>query len=162
MREERSGGPAAILIVLLLLGLEAALFAAWYARTREERSAPVPAEAAIVDLGAPFQRALPGPGGTAEVFSVRVALELDLKGRRDPDRLRAEVERRISVLRSVIHLEVIGRKRPDELRRGAVLDTLALEIRERLNRELGDQLGERGLVGRVRFPDVGPESYGGR
>lgn len=161
MREERRTGPAAVLIVVLLLGLEAALFAWWYAKGRETPApaAPVTAE---IDLGPPFQRALPTAGDAAEIFSVKLSLRLDLAGRRDPARVRAEVERRLASIRSVIHLEVIGRKRPEELRRAAVLDTLALEIREKVNRELESRLGERGLVDAVLFTEVAPGSYGGR
>ncbi len=139
----RRAGPGLLLLVALLLCLEAALVGSWW-RSRAE-DGPATAAVADVPLGGDFARRLESGGE----FRVRLVLRLDLEGRRDPGRLVAEVERRIPTLRAAVATEVLGRRRDEDLARATAPDSVGQDARRRINRELGDQLGERELVREV-------------
>lgn len=119
-------------LLALFVMVVAATFAILYWMSREraaaERRAPQPLE---VSLGAPLIRTLED-----RTFAVSVTLTMAI-ARADAERLHAEVERRRDALRAIVAREILGRKRGEELVAGErVKETLALEIRERLNREL--------------------------
>jgi len=119
-----SRGAVAILVALLVLAIGAF---AWMARQSAQRAREDPAARSVEVSLDRFERTL----ANGDRFAAVVVLRLDAS--RADDRARVVAMR--ESLRSIVNLEIVYRKPEADLRRGHV-ETLALEIRDRLNREL--------------------------
>ncbi len=123
-----SGAAAAVLVVVLLGAL--AFFVMLARESAAQRERDLTAAKVVVPLGEAFVRPL-----GAERFAMRVTLEVN-PARTDRDAVRRGIEARRESLRSMVNVEILGRRRDEELRGPAVVETLRLEIRDRVNREL--------------------------
>lgn len=105
-----------------------------------------------VDLGQ-FTRELSSEAGglVRDPFMLKVVVVLNPKVR-DRGALKALVERRRDLFRDIVWDHILNSKSDADLRKPAVLETLKVEIRQRLNQELGAKDGEE-LISRVIFPE---------
>ncbi len=149
-----SGRPApftarAISILVVLIAAAVGVFAVLVRESRAWAVRPQIESTSVVSLGDPFVFPVTGP----ERMRIRLAVEL-AHGR---ENLREAVESRRDRLRSIVNIEVLGRVRSEDLKRGdALIETIRLAVRERINRELQAQLGERDVIRGVDVIDVDP------
>lgn len=118
------------LVLAVLLALTAAAFGWMMVKSRQRAWKELSERPLVVSLGEPFVRPVDD-----DRFLARVSLKVDAT-RPEAQRVREELEARRPELRSIVLLEILGRRRDDEFRRPAVEQTLKLEIRDRVNREL--------------------------
>ena len=106
-----------------------------------------------VDLGQVTRELAPEPGSLVrDPFMLKVILVLNPKVR-DLGQLKSQVERRRNLFRDIVWSEIINPKSDSELRKPALLDTLKVEIRNRINQELGGAKEGTDLISRVIFPE---------
>ncbi|HLY09706.1 MAG TPA: flagellar basal body-associated FliL family protein [Planctomycetota bacterium] len=106
-----------------------------------------------VDLGQVNWDLAPEAGGLVrEPFMLRVVVVLNPKVR-DMAALRQQVERRRNLFRDIVWSEIVNSKSDAELRKPAVLEAMKMEIRQRLNVELGGPKDGQEMIDRVIFPD---------
>ena len=106
-----------------------------------------------VDLGQVTRELGTDTGGLVrEPFMVKVVVVLNPKGR-DLAALKSQVERRRNLFRDIVWSEIINPKSDADLRKPAMLETLKVEIRQRLNQELGGAKDGQDPISRVIFPE---------
>jgi flagellar basal body-associated protein FliL len=106
-----------------------------------------------VDLGQMTRELAPDAGGLLrDPFMLKVVLVLNPKAR-DLAALKAQVERRRNLFRDIVWSEIINPKSDADLRKPAILETLKVEIRQRINQELGGARDGQELISRVIFPE---------
>ena len=105
-----------------------------------------------VDLGQ-FTRELAPEAGTLvrEPFMLRVVLVLNPEAR-DLAVLKSQVERRRDLFRHIILREILKSKSDAEMRKPAIVDTLMIEIKDRINKELASSRDAQESISRVLFP----------
>lgn len=148
------GGRLALVAGILLAGV----LAGWAlsARKPPASSGPRPAlerRYEQVDLGV-FRKELLVDAATLahEVFEVRAALVLNPEFG-DLAVYRPLVEKRRDLLRHITQTEIVNAKPDGELRKPTALEGLSMEIRKRLNAELGASAAGQDLIQKVIFPE---------
>ena len=63
------------------------------------------------------------------------------------------VEKRRDLLRHIVQTEIVNAKGDGDLRKPTVLETLTVEIRKRLNAELGPSSAGQDMIQKVIFPE---------
>jgi len=106
-----------------------------------------------VDLGT-FRKELLVDAATLvhEPFEVKVALVLNPEYG-DLAVYRPLVEKRRDLLRHIVQTEIVNAKGDGDLRKPTVLETLTVEIRKRLNAELGPSSAGQDMIQKVIFPE---------
>ena len=106
-----------------------------------------------VDLGQFTCELAPESGAILrEPFMLKVAVVLN-PNVRDLASLKSQVERRRDLFRHIILNEILDKKTDAELRKPAIVDTLLVEIKDRLNRELGSSRDAQESISKVLFSD---------
>lgn len=106
-----------------------------------------------VDLGT-FRKEILVDAATLvhEPFEVKVGLVLNPEYG-DLAVYRPLVEKRRDLLRHIVQTEIVNAKGDGDLRKATVLDTLSLEIRKRLNTEIGPSAAGQDMIQKVIFPE---------
>lgn len=149
-------GPGRMILVVAIILAGVAAGGALSLRKPPAPSAPRPAierRYEQVDLGT-FRKELLVDAATLvhEPFEVKVALVLNPEYG-DLAVYRPLVEKRRDLLRHIVQTEIVNAKGDGDLRKPTVLETLTLEIRKRLNAELGPSSAGQDMIQKVIFPE---------
>ncbi|HEX7898206.1 MAG TPA: hypothetical protein VF950_10625 [Planctomycetota bacterium] len=147
-------GRMALVVAIILAGV--AVGGALSLRKPPAPSAPRPSierRYEQVDLGTFRKELLVDAAALVhEPFEVKVALVLNPEYG-DLAVYRPLVEKRRDLLRHIVQTEIVNAKGDGDLRKPTVLETLTLEIRKRLNDELGKSTAGQDMIQKVIFPE---------
>jgi flagellar basal body-associated protein FliL len=106
-----------------------------------------------IDLGQVSRELAPDTSNLVrEQFMIRVVLLLNPRVQ-DLGEMKMQVEKRRNLLKYIVSNEIIYPKTDSELRAVGTLDSLAHEIRQRLNAEFGAGKDGQDVIHKVIFPD---------
>lgn len=151
-----STGPGRLILVVAIL--LAGVIAGWAMSARKPASPttprpPIERRYEQVDLGTFRKEILVDAASLVhEPFEVKAALVLNPEYG-DLAAYRPLVEKRRDLLRHIVQTEIVNPKSDGDLRKPTILDALSLDIRKRLNQELGASPSGQELIQKVIFPE---------
>ena len=151
--------PAGAGRMILVVGIILAGVALGWALSLRKPAGPTSPRPAVerryeqVDLGT-FRREILIDVATLvhEPFEIKAALVLNPEYG-DLAVYRPLVEKRRDLLRHIVQTEIVNAKGDGDLRKPTVLETLSVEIRKRLNTELGPSAAGQDMILKVIFPE---------